>query len=512
MKAKKLLLATPLLKWYLSHGMVVSDVYQVVEFTPKSCFKTFEEEVTLARRLGDDDPGKMIIADTMKLIGNSAYGSLIMDKEKHQTVKYVTSKRDACLAVNQPVFRKITELDELYEIESVKKRVSLNLPIYLGYFILQYAKLRMLEFYYDCLDVLVDRSDFEYMEMDTDSAYIAIAGMKLEDVIRPEKEHEYYDLLYNNCTDDESLLPPELWFQRKCCSRHKAYDKRTPGLFKLEAEGNEMIALSSKTYILQNEERCKLSCKGISHRALVEPMNLYKEVLNSQSAKSGTNKGFRSRNNTIYSYEQSRAGLTYFYCKREVLSDGVSTVPLNVTLSPWNITPFLCIHDRTHPLSPEYPSRVCVFGTCFSTAKEAYDFVLCSGNFGVGANGLEIKTKLNMVWMENRKDFMRSILIEKMRSNTEVRQILMQSKNLSLLYTVADRYWGVGMTSRLASVSSSHRGSNILGLLWEEIRELYHDEIYQDSTQICEFCSSQRSDASWRKEMGEILCSNCSWE
>ena len=32
---------------------------------------------------------KAIIADTMKLLGNSVYGSLIMNKEKHQEVSFV---------------------------------------------------------------------------------------------------------------------------------------------------------------------------------------------------------------------------------------------------------------------------------------------------------------------------------------------------------------------------------------------------------------------------------------
>ena len=166
--ATKILLATPLLKWYLDHGMKVSHVYQVVEFTPKPCFKSFQKEVTAARREGDFDSSKAIIADTMKLIGNSAYGSLIMDKEKHQKVTYVQGKRNACLAANDPVYLKMCGLDDdLYEIESAKTKITLNLPIYLGYFILQYAKLRMLEWYYDFLDKFVDRSDFEYVEMDT---------------------------------------------------------------------------------------------------------------------------------------------------------------------------------------------------------------------------------------------------------------------------------------------------------------------------------------------------------
>ena len=43
------------------------------------------------------------------------------------------------------------------------------LPIQVGFAVYQLAELRMLQFYYDLIDYYIDRSDFEYCEMDTDS-------------------------------------------------------------------------------------------------------------------------------------------------------------------------------------------------------------------------------------------------------------------------------------------------------------------------------------------------------
>ena len=76
MKARQIMLATPLLKWYLKHGLVVTRIYQVVEFQQQRCFRDFVQEVSDARRQGNVDPDTDIIADTMKVIGNSGYGSL----------------------------------------------------------------------------------------------------------------------------------------------------------------------------------------------------------------------------------------------------------------------------------------------------------------------------------------------------------------------------------------------------------------------------------------------------
>ena len=59
------------------------------------------------------------------------------------------------------------EEEDFFEVEKAKKLLNINLPIQIGFFILQYAKLRMLQFYYDFLDAYVDRKDFAYCEMDT---------------------------------------------------------------------------------------------------------------------------------------------------------------------------------------------------------------------------------------------------------------------------------------------------------------------------------------------------------
>ena len=50
-RGDKILLATPLLQWYLAHGLVVDHVYQVVEYK-----RNFGESVSAARRNGDVDP------------------------------------------------------------------------------------------------------------------------------------------------------------------------------------------------------------------------------------------------------------------------------------------------------------------------------------------------------------------------------------------------------------------------------------------------------------------------
>ena len=190
---------------------------------------------------------------------------MLMCKENHQNVKFVEGDGKARSAVNHPNFRSLNELgEEFFEIVSAKHRIKLDMPIVIGYFILQYAKLRMLSFYYDFLDRYIERSDFEYIETDTDSAYIGISGNTLADIIKPHLKAVYDDRLKGLCHTEDIEANELTWFPRECCEKHAKRDRRTPGLFKLEASGDTMYALSSKTYLLKDGKDYKMSAKGVN--------------------------------------------------------------------------------------------------------------------------------------------------------------------------------------------------------------------------------------------------------
>ena len=155
-------------------------------------------QVAQARLDGDRNKDKALIAETMKLIGNSSYGKLITNKEKHHDIVYVDESEIGTEIMDEH-FYSLTELpNDYYEVEKTKKKINLDLPIHLGVFILNYAKLRMLEFYYDFLDYYLHREDFEVLEMDTDSNYLGISSENVEDLIKP-KLHEEFEQNKHNC-------------------------------------------------------------------------------------------------------------------------------------------------------------------------------------------------------------------------------------------------------------------------------------------------------------------------
>ena len=140
----------------------------------------------------------------------------------------------------------------------------------------------MLEFYYDFLDKFCDRRDFEIIQMDTDSFYMALSANDFDDIIKPEMKELYKEEKKNWLVTDE-------------------YSKRVPGLFKAEFQGKRMIALTSKCYFADNgkdEGVKKFSCKGVSRRHNEMNWERYRKALFGSLDKA-RNIGFRKRDNHI---------------------------------------------------------------------------------------------------------------------------------------------------------------------------------------------------------------------
>ena len=122
-----------------------------------------------------------------------------------------------------------------------------------------------------------------------------------------------------------------LWFPRTDTPEHAAYDKRKAGLLHVEKTGRSMVSLCSKTYYVEGEDgKPKFSSKGIQQRGNNITKDTYHDVLKNKVSGSGTNKDFRLKVSSVHTYIQQKCGFSYFYPKRKVLKDGVSTRPLDI--------------------------------------------------------------------------------------------------------------------------------------------------------------------------------------
>ena len=97
---------TPLLKFYLKLGLRCTKIHRLVEYTPQKCFIGFVQSVVDARREGDENPDSSVVAETMKLLGNSSYGYQIMDRSRHTETLYLNDEKTH-KAINNRLFRRL---------------------------------------------------------------------------------------------------------------------------------------------------------------------------------------------------------------------------------------------------------------------------------------------------------------------------------------------------------------------------------------------------------------------
>ncbi|EGZ11670.1 hypothetical protein PHYSODRAFT_336180 [Phytophthora sojae] len=329
---EKILIYAPLLKWYISHGMEITKTYSFIRASSHKAFAPFMEAVSNARREGDADKSKAMIAEMMKLVGNSAFGRSGMDMSKHKEVKYESDEKAIKSKIEHFTFHGMEELNDSCEFTMKKRKLNNKNPIHLSIAIYQLAKLRMLEFYYDFIDFYFDRSNFQYQEMDTDSGYIAFSCEKpFEECIKPELREHFQQHKYE-------------WFPRDYNETVAKFDRRTPGLFKEEWSGDAMVSLSSKNYIcyLPDESyKVKVSAKGVQQSAgrngdVLNPDG-FESVVRDRITLQGTNKGFRLSKETMF-----------FFNPRIIASSGGSygdNSDLNIAELK-SIMKNLIIHDR----------------------------------------------------------------------------------------------------------------------------------------------------------------------
>jgi hypothetical protein len=95
-------------------------------------------------------------------------------------------------------------------------------------------------------------------------------------------------------------------------------------LFKLEYQGDGIIALASKMYYCFGDKD-KVSSKGISQKQNELTKKNYLAALNGDSSQTFLNTGFKVKDNQMNTYVLAKSGMKMFNDKR--LREGFKTLP-----------------------------------------------------------------------------------------------------------------------------------------------------------------------------------------
>jgi hypothetical protein len=325
MYGEGVVIMTPLFKKYIELGLICTDIEWVMEYTPKRVFSWFVDSVTNTRRMADLFPSWKIRGQTAKTKGNATVGITMM-KSRHTSVKFC-KEDNIDTHINNPFFKTMETLDDgIYEIEKTKKTVKIDTAIQIGISVYSYAKLKLICFW-EFLNKYLDNDKYQLMETDTDSLYIAFAADNLDDCVKEGLEEEWNREKYKFFSSDSQEL---VEFGGQTITMQQ-YDSRTPGLFKEEYTGLGIICLNSKVYHAWSEKDSKTSAKGMMEkRNKLLRQDFLEMIENPLTKHTVTNAGFIRDGTDIKTYTQTKAGLGYFYAKRKVLADGVTTTHLDI--------------------------------------------------------------------------------------------------------------------------------------------------------------------------------------
>ena len=310
-------------------GLQCLGIEYVIEYQPKAVFRWFVEKVANDRRKADVDPNMAIIGETSKTSGNASYGYCCIDKSKHNVVKF-SEQDDLAKHIQDPFFKSVEELDGgIYEIVKKKRKIVQDIPVQIAIAVYSMAKYSLIVFW-EFINNYLDPNLYCLMECDTDSLYLALARSTIDDCVKREKLNEWYKEKNKYfASNSEELVE----FDGQKITK-KQYEKRTPGLYKIEFQGDGMICLNSKVYHLWGKDNIGKDVFKTSSKGMQDRNNLIRKdflnVLLERCEHTIQNAGFIRDGTRTYTYTQTKKGLNYFYCKRVVLDDGINTSHLPI--------------------------------------------------------------------------------------------------------------------------------------------------------------------------------------
>ena len=98
---------------------------------------------------------------------------------------------------------------------------------------------------------------------------------------------------------------------------------------KIEYEGDGIICLCSKSYMMWENNKFKSSCKGAQKRRNNYKVENYYQCLMNEECQPAINKGFRLVDNQMMTYVQHKIGLTPIYNKG-VLLNKLNIAPIDI--------------------------------------------------------------------------------------------------------------------------------------------------------------------------------------
>lgn len=236
-------------------------------------------------------------------------GKLLESVRNHKDVRICTSEEKLKKLVSLPTFATLHEFDHnLAAVQMHKERVVLNKPYAVGFCVLELAKLKTYEFFYEFVKPAFKDGSVSLLTHDTDSYVLNIAGIEDLDGI----------LKANESLFDFSNLPAGHVLKNDT-------NRMRPGYLKLELEGqicHEFCGLSPKCYSIKTSSGFKQTAKGSKMKMAHE---MYKNCLLQGSCYVSQVRELRNYGQSLYQVSALKRLISPLETKRFYL-DGISSL------------------------------------------------------------------------------------------------------------------------------------------------------------------------------------------
>ena len=238
------------------------------------------------------------------------------------------TEAEAKASAKDPRFHSFTQLDsDIYEVKCSKQSICYDLPLHIGFsFTVTQSS--------SCSDSILSFSITSFR-----GVILPWSSVTQTRRIFPSVEKVYMTLSNQNCeTNTNSVCMTGFHHhlfdeggERSCCQQFSAFDKKTPGKLKLEFQGERMVYLCSKPYVICSENQTKRSAKDFHKNKTTWAFKTTWILCSRNKALRKKPIGFKlDSHHQLSTYQQCKRGLTFLYPKRKVLEDGISTIPLDL--------------------------------------------------------------------------------------------------------------------------------------------------------------------------------------
>ena len=157
----------------------------------------------------------------------------------------------------------------------------------------------------------------------------------LHDVILPEKRAECNQLRSLDCTVDFTANATDNFSPKFAVTSTRNMTRETRVSSKKNLDVQKCCACASKHCCYDRKSNKYIfSRKGLNKRPLEDcadgPMSKCRIVLEETVNVTSSNRGFRTIQHSVATYEQTKKGLSYLYPKGIVEGDGIHTKPLHL--------------------------------------------------------------------------------------------------------------------------------------------------------------------------------------